>query len=304
MAPIRKTGQRISAPIRCRFPNLCRLLARSLRWNSLLALAFTLIALHLVDSYLKRTSSTTRQTAIYSKSGGVRRIAGRLKKGTEVHILKWDYRWYRVRTKEGKTGWIPQAAMRISNPWIEHFIPSAFSRNEKPNAIPFKLERHTVYYREMKNGLRRSGNEVYWRLTMPVLLLLAAAFCLGFHRPLFKVAASISFFCLLLIFSLFAAGDLYKKGYKNVSYFRQVSLRIPYSHKGMVFAPNNTWLLRLRAFLGIRKEVVLSSRATPANVKGSYLVTSAKGYTPGWALRKAVLNYANGPARLYYIPKD
>jgi len=295
--------QQVPGRIQGLLPNLSRLINRCLRWNTLLVLLFTLIALGMVDRFLQRTSRTARTTAIHQETRGVRRVAEQLTRGTEVRVLRWEYRWYKVKSASGKSGWIPRNSLAVANPWLEHFVPTVFSKNERPDAIPFKRERHTVRYKERNSGRLRSRNEVYWRLTMPVLLLLAAAFCPGFRRPLFKSIASIGFFTLLLIYSLFAAGDLYKRGYANVSYFRQVALRIPYSHTGMVFTPDRAWLLRVRAFLGMRKEVVLASRATPDTIKGSYLISSIKGYTPGWALKGAILKYSNGPARLYYIPE-
>ena len=286
-----------------RFPHAKRLVFRLLRIEYLLLVLLVVFSLALVSRYLTRSTAVNRNTVIYKEENGNRLPAGRLERGTRIRIERWDYGWYRVRaTPSGPSGWIPGTALGIDNPWLEHFIPTVFSKNHQPNRIPFKKESHALGYSEQKGGRQRGGREYYFRLTIPILLLLAAAFSLGFSRTLVKTAASILFFSTLLVYSLFAAGELNKHNYGYVSYFKQVSLRIPYGHKGMVFTPNNTWLVRTRAFLGLRDNIVLSHRATPRTIQNAYLITDGKGYTPGWALQRARLVYANGPARLYYIP--
>lgn len=288
-------------------PMIKTLLLKALRPANSIPAIFLLLVLLLFSSYINRRFSLPTGSAFYVEKKGIYILNGRTKKALQVKILGLEYNHYHVLFPNGRQVFVLRYTLKIKNPVLAHFFPIVFSKSkmQKVNAIPFKKEQHRTWYQERWKGYKRNNGEIYWRLIFPFALLLALAFAIAVPFNAVKSITAMTFFTVLLLYSLFAAGEKYKDNYSNVSYFRQLSLRIPYTYRGTIYVPDRTWYHRVRAFLGLKNRVLMLRHATLHSVKGTYVVADfTRGYTPGWArggLPGWTLLYRNGPARLFHI---
>lgn len=286
---------------------------RLLRLSVIVPLVSVVVLLLLVTRYDRQRFIVPRGTTVQRDDRGRKEFVRRLQQDTQARIIRWDYDHYYVRFDSGEKGYVSDKALRIRRTLVDkktgkkrtvlvpipnktlwHFFPKVFSKNHKEYEIPFAKERHTVRYIDEWLPQKRPNYTVYERLVFPFSLLLALTFIMAFGGRVLKTATAIIFFTVLTMYALYVTGNESKAKYGWVSYFRQVSIRIPAGFKGWVFVPDTQWLIRVKGFLGLKNRVKrLGER--PDKLQGAYVVTGGGRGGADWTFI-----YSNNK-NLYYV---
>jgi hypothetical protein len=261
-----------------------------LRPATLIPVAALVVFLYLVLLYVDRRYEVPAGTSVYVDDRGNDVFVRTLREPEKARILRWDYGKYLVEFEKGERGLISQAALKLDNRFFSHFFAFVFSKNEKHTGFPLRRERHQTYYTEPWRGVENASGGVYYRLVFLFTFILAAP------GKILKPIAGMVFIAVFGAYSLYQIGEENKGNYGNVSYFKQVSLRIPSEFKGYVFAPNTQWLIRIKVWLGMKNRVLMHGGMNGETLPGSYVVTPGGAGGGDWEFL-----YRNGPMNLYYV---
>lgn len=259
--------------------------------------------LYILVFFINKPYSTRVVLPVYLKKAGRMILKTRIKPGSSFKVIKKDGNYIRVSYGDAEMGWILARRFDYSANFLQGFFMHTLSRSYKKNERPFPRERHTTWYAEKWKGYKRASTDIYWRIIFPFSLLIGLAFVMANKNSIIKTLASVMFFSVMTLYAFHIIGEEMTRFDDNSVLFRRLALKIPQSYKGVIYAPDYVWLIRLRAFLGIKNKVMYLRNANPVIVRGSYVVAGPAG-TPGWAWGRAkgwkfLSRYGN--ARLYYV---